>query len=122
MIISRPNETAGTDAALFWRLYDPLCIGHRLTENFRPHDRPSTAVGQLRKTFSSVLSRCPICLRCFGSLLGDCFEFLAGPSSRSGYIRNRPGSCSCQQRSDDGFGIVTLSNNQKIAVARREVE
>ena len=69
-----------------------------------------------------MLARCSICLRCFGSLVGDRLEFLAGPSSHSGDVRNCPGRSRTEHRSDDGLRIISFGDAQKVTIARGEVE
>ena len=69
-----------------------------------------------------MLARGSVRFRGFGTLLGNCLEFFAGPSSRSGQVRNGPSRSCCHQRRDDCFTFVSFSNKQEVTLACREVK
>ena len=70
----------------------------------------------------SVLAGDSVCFRGFGTLLNDCLELLARPSSRSGQVRNGPCRRRCHQCGDDCFTFVSFSDKEEDAVACRDVE
>src|SRR6516162_295454 len=78
--------------------------------------------GRPGKVFALALAGRSIMARCFGSLFGYRFKFRSSPSSCGFHVRNCARRHRCQQRGDDGLGLVSLRNGQEVGVASREVK
>src|SRR6516164_6494356 len=68
-------------------------------------------------SFPLALARGSIMARRFRSLFGYRFKFRSRPSSCSFHVRNCARRHRCQQRGDDGLGLVSLRNDQEVGVA-----